>query len=215
MKKSIIFALALLFCASVSTTAQNFKWGIKAGISSSDVKPSDLLIANNDDVQRFVLNVKDAKYGLNLGAFFRFKTGKHFFIQPEVQINSVRTDYEIQDFKTAQPVTELVTESYHNINVPINMGFKFGPLRFQGGAIGSYHIGGKSQLEDYEGYTQEFKPLAVGWQAGIGLDIWKLNFDFRYEGDFGNYADHMQFFGNNVAFDDKEKQMKFAIGWTF
>ncbi len=224
MKKSIILLVAIILSSTTLTLAQkgkkkqskkNFKWGINGGISTSNVAPDDLVIGNADDVQSFIINVKDARYGVDIGAFMHFKTGKRFFIRPEIHINSTRTDFELQDLRTTEPINNLLTESYTNLTFPINLGFQLGPLRIQGGAVGAYHIGGKSGLEQYEDYNQNFNGIALGWQAGIGLDIWKLNFDLKYEGDFGNYAEHMEFFGNNVAFNDKEKQMKFAIGWTF
>lgn len=227
MKKSMILLLVLILASTTVTFAQKkgkkkqkqsdkkFKWGVSGGMNSSNIKPDDLIISNNEDAQQFILNVKDAKYGVEIGAFAHFKTGKRFFIRPELRINSTRTDFELQDLRTAEPITNLVTESYHNISMPVNMGLQFGPLRIQAGATGNYHIGGQSGLESYEEYNQNFNGLALQWQAGIGLDIWKLNFDLKYGGDLGNYGNHMEFFGNDVAFNDKEKQMKFAIGWTF
>lgn len=213
--KNLGLVCVMLLMTITSLHAQNFKWGVKAGMNTSSISPNDLVITNNDDLQRFKLNVADAKYGLHLGAFMQIKTKGKFFIRPEIHINTTRTDYEIEDFSTTEPVKSLVTESYTNISMPVNIGLKLGPLRLQGGAVGAYHLAGKSDLSDYEGYEQNFSKMALGWQAGIGLDIWKLNFDLKYEGDFGNYAEHMQFFGNNVSFDEKEKQMKFAVGWTF
>lgn len=224
MKKSIILLVAIILASTTLTFAQKskkkqnkkkFKWGINGGISTTNVSPDDLVIGNEEDAQSFVLNVKDAKYGVDVGAFMHFQTNSKFFIRPEFHINTTRTDYELQDLRSTAPITNLVTESYTNFTMPINMGFKMGPLRIQGGAVGAYHLGGKSDLEAYDEYNQNFDGLSLGWQAGIGLDLWKLNIDLKYEGDFGNYAEHMEFFGNNVAFNDKEKQMKFAVGWTF
>lgn len=226
MKKSVILLLACILLSTTATFAQRkakkkqndkkFKWGVNGGISTSSVKPDDLLITDRDDANSFLINVKDAKYGVDIGAFAHFKTGKRFFIRPELHINSTRTDYELEDLKSAHPVKSLVTESYHNLTMPVNLGVQFGPLRIQAGAVGAYHLGGKSGFKTaVEDYEQNFDGLALGWQAGIGLDIWKLNVDIKYEGDFGKYAEHMQFFGNNVAFNDREKQMKFAVGWTF
>ncbi len=229
MKKSIVLLLAIM----VSTLAfaqkkekkgifrkkkdeKKVSWGIKAGISTSDIKPGDLFVLDSENVQRYKMNVKDAQFGLNLGAFMHIKTGKRFFIRPELHINSTRTDYEIQDLlRTSGPLAETVMESYHNITFPVNMGVKFGPLRLQGGAIGGLHLAGRSDLKDYDGYAQNFKGMDLGWQLGIGLDIWKFNFDWKYGGDFSKYGNHMEFFNKDIAFNGNEKQMKFAVGWTF
>ncbi len=226
MKKSIIVMLVLLIASTASFAQKKnkknskdqkkVKFGIRAGISTTDIDPSDLFILNAENTQRYKLNVKDAQYGMNIGMFMHFQQGKNFFIRPELHINSTRTDYEIQDLlRTSTPIAETVMESYHNISMPINMGFKMGPIRIQGGAIGNYHIGGRSDLKAYEGYAQNFNGVDLGWQLGIGLDIWKINLDWKYEGAFNNYGDHMEFFENRVAFDEGEKQMKLAVGWTF
>ncbi len=216
--------MLLLFSSSIVFAQKNkkqrkkdkkVKWGIKAGMSTSDIKANDLFIPDASAKNRYQLNVKDAQYGINIGMFMQVKTGKNFFIRPELHINSTRTDYEIQDLRTITPIKETVLESYHNISMPVNFGVKLGPLRLQGGAIGNYHIAGKSDLKSYEGYAQNFNGLDLGWQVGIGLDIWKFNIDWKYEGDFNNYGDHMEFFDQNIAFDQNEKQMKFAVGWTF
>ncbi len=213
MKKLIFAVLTLSLITSTAIQAQSFKWGVRAGLGSKNVSPNDLTIVNKEDLDQFKLALKDAKYGLQVGAFMRFQGKKHFFIQPEIQINTTKSEYEIEDL-TNEGVKDLVKESYHNISVPLNMGLKYGPLRLQGGAISTFHIGGASDLKDIEGYEQNFK-TTLGWQAGLGLDIWKIALDLRYEGDLSQYANHMEFFGEDVAFGERAKQMKFTVGWTF
>jgi hypothetical protein len=232
MKKSILLTIAIVIAFTSVSFAQfglggkskadkndkkkgEFRWGVKGGMNTSDVNPSDLLITNSEGLERFKLAVDDAKFGVHIGGFMRYQKGKRFFVQPELHLSTTRTDFSLTDLATTEPVAQLFTESYHNIKLPVNLGIKYGPLRVQAGTIGSLHLAGNSGLKDVEGYQQNFSALALGWQAGIGLDIWKFAIDLRYEGDFGDYGKHMEFFDNQVAFDDKDKRLKFAVGWMF
>ncbi len=212
MKKSILFSLALLL--SISSFAQT-KWGVKIGMNTSDVQPDDLLITGRESAQEFSLAVKDAKYGLNVGAFAQIKMGKRGFIQPELLFNTTRTDFELTDLKSATPYKELVTESYNRLELPIMTGFKFGPLRIGAGATTTMNFGGRSDITDVDGFESRFKSFALGWQAGIGLDIWKFVLDFKYEGNLERYGDHIHFQGQDFDFNDREKKVLFSIGWAF
>ena len=95
------------------------------------------------------------------------------------------------------------------------MGIKLGPLRLGAGPVAHVHLNSNSELFDFDGFDQKFKELTWGYQAGIGLDLWKLVLDFRYEGNFNKYGDHLVFFGNTYAFDDNPGQLVASVGFAF
>jgi len=72
-----------------------------------------------------------------------------------------------------------------------------------------------SELFDFANYEQNFDDLTIGYQAGIGLDIWKFVLDFKYEGNFQKYGDHLVFFGNQYQFDDSPGRMIASLGFAF
>lgn len=216
MKKLLSVAIVLFF--ATSAFSQGIKWGPRIGVSTSQISPDQLIITDQSSLDTFTLDLKKAKYGLNAGLFLRYESEKKLFFQTELHFSTTTTQYSINSAgSTAQ---NIVSETYYDLNLPIHVGMKFGDklvkFRVQGGTILSRNLGGKTTINTIiTDYKQAFNDLNVGWQAGIGVDVWKITFDVRYEGDFGKYANHMQFFGQDVTFDDRERLLKFSLGWKF
>ena len=57
--------------------------------------------------------------------------------------------------------------------------------------------------------------MIIGWQAGIGLDIWKFSIDMRYEDNFTNFGEHIRFFGTTYAFSDRPSRLIGTVGFRF
>ena len=203
----------LLSVFALSAMGQ-IKFGIKGGLSTTDIEPSQLLIMNSSDAQEFGLAVKNANYGAHLGLFTQIKIRK-FFIQPEVLFNSNSVDYEIEDFEGSEIVTTIKQEKYQYLDIPLMMGLKFGPLRLQGGPVGHVFLNNSSELFDIEGYDDKFEKMTFGYQAGIGLDLWKLMLDFRYEGNFNKFGDHITFGGTQFNFDKTPARFVASVGISF
>lgn len=208
MKKPIfIIMAALLF--STTSFAQSFKFGIKLGGSTSSIKPSELLVVNNTQLDTLLLDVKNANVGIHFGAFARF--GKKVYFQPELVFNSNKVNYQVTE--PMQP-SEVLSESYQNLDIPLLFGYDTGFIRLQAGPVGHVHINSRSELTDVSGYAQKFKEFTYGWQGGIGFDIWKLNVDLKYEGNFGNFGEHINFFGQEFKFDDRESRILLSLAYT-
>lgn len=218
MKKIII--LSLLVILSTTGYSQGVKWGPRIGMSSTQLSPNQLVVTNQAGLDSLTLDIEDAQFGYNAGLFLRIETKKKFFIHTELHFSTNTVKYQLDELNSLTPFQEIASETYYDLNLPFHLGLKFGPkivsFRLQGGAIISKTIGGSTTMGDIiEDYTQAFEDLNVGWQMGVGLDIWKITLDVRYEGDFGKYASHMEFFGNDVEFEDRERQLKFSLGWKF
>lgn len=216
MKKILSILVVLSF--AISAFSQGVKWGPRIGVSTSQISPRQLVITDQATLDQFTLDLKNANYGLNAGLFLRLESKKKFFFQTELHFSTSTTDYGIDSLGAA--AQSIVSETYYDLNLPVHVGMKFGiklvKFRVQGGTILSRNLGGNTNINTIiADYKQAFNDLNVGWQAGIGLDVWKVTFDVRYEGDFGKYANHMQFFGEDIEFDDRERLLKFSLGWKF
>ena len=207
--------MLLSFCfLSFQMANAQFKIGVRGGLSTMDISANELIINNKQDIKRLGIAVTDANYGMHLGLFMQAQLGK-FFIQPEVLFNSNSVEYALNDFSDANIISTLKKESFQNLDLPIMVGAKFGPLRLQGGPVGHVHLNSKSELFDIEGYSQKFEDMTWGYQAGIGLDLWKFIIDLKYEGSFKKYGDHMVFDGKNYAFDDTPGRFIASLGIAF
>jgi len=209
--KNIIFVLSFLFLATM-TTAQ-VKFGLRGGISSTDLKPGSFIIKNQADADAFKISTQEANYGYHLGIFLQ-AGGKKFFIQPELLFNSSSVNYTLEEAGPNSPFSNIFSETYRNIDLPVMLGFKFGPLRLQGGPVAHFHINSSSELIDFEGYEEKFETFTYGYQTGIGLDFWKFVLDLKYEGNFSRFGDHFNFFGNQYSFDNRQGRIVASVGIT-
>ncbi len=210
MKKLLILAIALF---SFQMVDAQFKFGVKAGLATTDIDPDQLLITSVSEAEEFGLAVQDAKLGVHMGVFMRF--GRTIFFQPEILFNTSKVTYEFSDFSQGETYTNLFSERYNTLDIPLLLGLKLGPLRINGGPVGHVFLSNTSDLLDVEGYGQDFKDLTIGYQAGVGLDIWKILIDLRYEGNFSKFGNHIEFFGNEYKFDQTPARIVASIGFAF
>lgn len=210
MKKSMLFFL-VCFLSFQAANAQ-IKAGVKAGLSSMDVEPGQFIVFNSERAEELGLSLTEANYGGHLGFFLQAKMG-NVLIQPELLFNTNVMDYQVKDFETGEVFTK--TESFQNLDIPIMLGLKLWKFRLTGGPVAHIHLNSTSELFDFDGYDQKFDEMTWGYQAGVGLDIWKLMFDLRYEGNMQNYNGEMSFFGNDVNFDRSPGRVIASVGIKF
>ncbi len=211
MKNLLIVLISLLFLGS---TSAQVKFGVRGGLSSTDLKPGSFLITNQATAEAFTLSTREADYGYHLGVFLQ-AGGKKFFIQPEILFNSSSVSYNLESGGAGDLVSNVFNETYHNIDIPFMLGFKMGPLRLQGGPVGHVHINSSSELTDFQGYEEKFETFTYGYQAGLGLDFWKFVLDLKYEGNFSNFGDHFNFFGTQYNFDNRPGRIVASVGIAF
>lgn len=215
MKKLLLLFSALFILQFAQAQRKNFRAGLRFGLTTSDLQGEGLMIRNAADLKDLQLDISNANYGIQLGLFAQARIGKRFFIQPEVLFNSSSVDYLLTDFKSGNAVQEIFRETYNNIDIPVMTGLKFGPLRLQAGPVGHVFVNSKSELLAVDGYEQKFSQMTWGYQAGVGLDLWKFVIDIKHQGSFNYAGDHISFFGRDYAFDSRAGQTVFSLGYTF
>jgi len=190
------------------------KLGFRLGVSSQDLTPDQLIIKDDNNNDNLGIKLDNANYGVHVGFFAQFK-GPKFFVQPEVLYNASKVDYKLDDIGDIGIVKDLVTETYQSLDIPVNMGLRLGPLRFQGGPVAHVFIGSDSELNDIASYDPDFDKLTFGWQAGLGIDIWKFIIDLKYEGNFSQWGSHFNFFGRDYSFDQAPGRLVASVGIAF
>jgi hypothetical protein len=64
-----------------------------------------------------------------------------------------------------------------------------------------------------EDVSSQYKSASVGFQIGVGVDLWKLNADFKYEGSFSALSDNVTIQGQNFAASTRPSQFILSLGW--
>lgn len=207
-KIQIILALLL---NTVILNAQ-FEFGVKAGISSIDLITNSIKVGNGD--QSFDLKYADAQYGHHFGIYSRVKL-LGLYIEPAAIFNSNTVNYKLTQYSEGDPFSTIKNETYNRLDIPVMLGIKAGIVRIFGGPVGHIHISSRSELVDIRGYNQKFKDATYGFQAGFGLDIWKIRFDISYEGNFSKFGDHISIDGQSYSFDDAASRIIGTVGYAF
>lgn len=207
--KKLIFVFAL--AATFATVAQaQFRAGIKGGVTTYNMKLGDFLVTNGDAAEDFGLAVKNAKFGYQFGLWARLGKGLH--LQPEVLISTNKVEYEITDGGD----TFVGEETYTNIDVPIMAGIKLGPLRAQAGPVARFFLGSDDKLANIiNDYESDHDRLKIGYQAGIGLDLWRVQLDLRYEGSLKHFGDAISVAGQDFGLDGKAGRVMATVGVSF
>lgn len=171
MKKLVlIIGLAAI---SVFASAQ-FTLGVKGGYNTC------LGFDKNWQYSDQNWNLKsDLTQGVQLGAFARF--GRGFYVQPEFNYNLNVS--KVQYAYNNQIITDDVILS--TVDVPVLLGFKvintkLFNLRLMAGPKFRFNAGSDTSIDNVQDLVLEARKAQVGLDAGVGLDIWFLSVDFRY-----------------------------------
>ncbi len=208
MKKFTFFIAAILI-AQVSM-ADVFSWGLKAGINSSKVKFEDFY--DNNEVK---FEPSSYEVGYHFGGFVRLKVAA-LYIQPELIYTHANagiklTDLGATDFDEARA-------SYSNFDIPIMVGLKMGPARFNLGPVMTFNV--SSDLNDVPNYVDDFtssaKGASFGGQVGVGLDVLKkLTLDVKYEFGLSKLTDGVTIGGQEFKTDQRQSQFIASVGFMF
>jgi hypothetical protein len=190
LRRYILSLILLVSCLDLLNGQVRF--GVRGGISTYDLGVTEAIQVRQGGSE-FLLNVQDAKYGYHAGLVLQIKLAS-FVIQPELLFNSNSVDYRFGE--TTNPGSgNIFTERYQNLDIPLLLGLKAGPMRLMAGPVGHYFLKSTSELFEFESYDQKFSNLTYGWQGGIGVDLLNVMVDIRYEGNFYTFGDHIIFSG--------------------
>ncbi len=191
----------LLIAGVITANAQFFTIGPKLGVASSEIELSEQI--SNPDFATAVdaINSGARSLGYHAGLFARV-TVAGFYVQPELLFTSTSGTLDI----TQAGMEDVLNLTYNRVDVPVMLGktfvkvfrVNFGPS-FQIPLSSDVDYSNLSQINldqaNQEGISNTFdnayNSATIGWQAGVGLDLWKLTVDLKYEGGFGAIADNI------------------------
>jgi opacity protein-like surface antigen len=210
MKKLFLIVLTVFI---VLPAFSQVKFGLKAGLSTTNLKMEDLKTLTSGQTQYVVDALKGANYGFHGGAFVRFSM-LGFYVQPELLFASRTDEYNVTELDNP---TVVVKQQFNQLDIPIMLGLKVGPLRLNAGPSARLLINSPKDLIDDPDFKAMYNKLTFGYQAGIGVDIIKrLTLDLRYEGSLQKYQTQIQnVAGDKFNLDDRPNAFLFSVGIMF
>ncbi|NJK97809.1 MAG: PorT family protein [Bacteroidales bacterium] len=181
MKKTLT-TIACLFVMTGFAFSQ-VSFGPRVGLSSSKITIDETLDYNGETI---TYESDNAKLGFHAGLFLRIAISS-FYIQPEALFTSSGGNILVSSDNYGEQVQEL---TYNKLDVPVMLGFKLGDFfRIQAGPKFSLLLNDDARdLELFPEIKQNYQDAILGYQAGIGFDIWKFYLDFKYEGDLSDFG---------------------------
>lgn len=204
MKKLLVIILAVLI--TIPAFSQ-IKFGIKAGVNTATVPTYNVTTGANN-----IKALKDAAWGFHAGAFLRL-TVFGVYLQPEVVLASNTYDYSV----TTATATTVLKQNFNRLEIPVLVGFKLGPLRINAGPSATIQIGTPKALINDPNFTDMYRGATFGYQAGVGLDIFKtITLDARYGGSLsGKFGDAVSIGSQTFKLDNRQPSLILSVGLMF
>ncbi|HCY00571.1 MAG TPA: hypothetical protein DG754_10570 [Bacteroidales bacterium] len=220
--KRLAFLISTLMVVSLAANAQFLRFGVKGGVSSSTVKIDKTTFSTADNAQSFIVEQGDSKMGLHFGVFGRIQV-LGFYVQPELLFTQSKGEVILTNITNSNsPTTDIREQKFNKFDIPVMVGWKFGPARIGLGPVASFMLseddGLKDKLADVTNETvkSNFKNATFGYQIGVGLDILKFaTLDVRYEGNLSKLGDGVNIADKPYQFDQRNPQWIFSLGIFF
>ena len=204
MKKLLVITLAAFM---VLPAYSQLKFGLKLGANTATV-PTYKISSGTNNIE----TLKNAQWGLQAGAFLRIGL-KSIFIQPEIMLASNSYDYTV----TTVTGQDLLHQKFTRLEIPVLLGIKLGPLHINAGPSANINIGSPKALIDDPDFGDMYRSATFGYQAGIGLDLFKrLVIDARYGGSLSERFGSSVTIGNQTFnLDSRQPSFILSLGIMF
>lgn len=199
------------------------QYGAKAGLmtASSNLDKKITEFPTESDYEEVKMEAQDAKAGFQAGFFGRLSI-LGIYVQPELMFSSTNSRVKVSkqyEDATQDPEEFVKTQSFKRVDLPLLVGGKFGPLRIQGGPVGSFMLSEKSAIEaafDEETVDEKFNSATWGYQVGVGADFFNfLTLDVKYEGSLSKLGDNVTIGEKDYSLDSRTSQFIFTAGIFF
>jgi hypothetical protein len=207
MKKSILVILVAIL--TLPGYSQLIRFGIKAGAESAWTPKYNVGTGSSNLT---IDAVKSTNWGWNAGVFVRIKL-LGLYIQPEAVFGSTSFDYKVD----STSYSKVLSQKFNKLTVPILIGFKLGPLRVNVGPSATMQLGNPKALLETSTYNNMYKGAVWGFQAGVGLDLFKkLTIDARYAGGFGDqFGKSINVAGQTMKLNNTSPSILLSVGYMF
>lgn len=203
MKKASF--LLLLLGLSTLSQAQIFQLGPRFGVSSSNLRVEQVTNANLQTISQ-----SDARLGFHAGLYSRVMV-LGFYVQPELLFTSTSSEIAINS-ASGTTVSQM---NFAKLDVPVMVGKRFFRIaRVNAGPVFSTLLKADVRQGNItEDISSQYKSASVGFQFGVGVDLWKLNADLKYEGSFSALSNSVTIQGQNFAASTRPSQFILSLGW--
>ncbi|MBS2210475.1 PorT family protein [Carboxylicivirga mesophila] len=197
MKKAVLM-LTLLAIVGMASAQDRFAIGLKTGFNTTKIKLSD--IPENVEIKN------EANNGFLFGAYGKLRLTESFSLQPEMYYAKKSSTMSIAEGDVRYPDSE---NTLHTWDIPILANLQLIDLKVVkiygvAGPVASFIASSSTDLPEWD----EFKSTNWTFQAGGGVEFWRLTADVRYEWGLSDISDLAQ-----LKIGQKTDVLTFAVGF--
>lgn len=200
--KNLLLITLVIFAIKVS--GQGFVLGAKAGLTNTQIIGTDL--------KNF--QIPSSSNGFLIGGFARVSL-IGFYVRPEICFRNL--NFTVNSSGTTNAASSATMLNY--IDIPVMFGKKI--LKFINVSAGpNFQFLVNKDLTASNNNTLEkgnYNDFVVGAQLGVGVEIWKLCFDARYDFSINTIGNVAAVVNNsqNLDFSSRASMLQFTIGYKF
>lgn len=196
--KHILLTLCAVCALCGTASARRFQVGVRGGINSTDFRFAPLQI----DETRFVASA--SRMGYEAGFVVRLNLTKVLHLQSELNYDFV--NYLVRATSPTISSTHIRLRS-ERLEVPVQLGLQFGPVRLFGGA--SFRLNSDINSSNPDLLKIDFGSDRVALMGGLGINIKHFFVDFRVQG-YPNSKHTNTFISNGVS---QKARMRSDVVW--
>lgn len=149
-----------------------FQGGLTAKVVSARMTIESELVRTSD---------LESEFGYQIGVFARINID-NIYVEPQLLFSTIKTQLIFKDFGQVPGFDPSANFEFNTIELPIDIGMRFGRLRVNTGPSFSLLVSGeRAFLNDVEEVTDEYNRMNMLWHFGVGGDFDRVFIDLRYE----------------------------------
>jgi hypothetical protein len=201
MKNLLLITLVIF---TIKVNGQGFVLGAKAGLTNTQIIGADYKS----------FQIPTSSNGFLIGGFARISL-IGFYIQPEISFRNL--NFTVNSTGTTSAASTATMLNY--IDIPVMFGKKIlNVINVSVGPSFQFLINKDLTASDINKLEKgNYNDFVVGAQLGVGVEIWKLCFDARYDfslNPIGNVATVVNS-SQNADFSSRASMLQFTVGYKF
>lgn len=204
MKNLLLFTLVIF---TIKVNGQGFVLGAKAGLTNTQIIGADYKS----------FQIPTSSNGFLIGGFARVSL-IGFYIQPEISFRNL--NFTVNSIGTTSAANTATMLNY--IDIPVMFGKKIlNVINVSAGPSFQFLVNKDLTASNINTLDKgNYNDFVIGAQLGVGVEIWKLCFDARYDfsiNSIGNVATIVNNINNaqNIDFSSRASMLQFTVGYKF
>ncbi len=204
MFRTRVYWILFFICFSFKISAQ-FNFGVKTALTLSFAKTENLLFDDPFDYLLYEVMFEDEDVSPTFGLFASLKED-NLYLQSEVLYRNITSNFNYIIWETNPPKTNAAAKRTHFIAVPVMGGVLVDRFKLGVGPVFSFILSENEIFEEFKHFEERREWLEAGFAFNLGVQLLRLNLDFRYELHFNRVADYFVFnqlqagFGQSPAY---------------